>query len=78
MNRRKLIEKEEWYYYLYKLDDYYELLVPIPNPPPGFDVIHVLTSSEEDEFEKAGINALRKRIEDMQINSTKYKMNSWR
>ncbi|BFO68748.1 hypothetical protein [Chryseobacterium sp. KCF3-3] len=78
MNKKKLLEKKDWEYYVFEEDSNIELSVPIPNPSPGFDIIYILDESEKEMYLKTGINALEDRIEDMKINFSNYKMNSWR
>lgn len=78
MNKKKLLEKKDWEYYVFVEDSNIELSVPIPNPIPGFDIIYILDKSEKEMYLKTGIKALEDRIEDMKINFLNYKMNSWR
>ncbi len=76
--KKKLLEQKEWEYYVYEENDTIELSIPIPKPTPGFDIIYTLNASEKEEYLNAGIKALEDRIEDMKINFSNYKMNSWR
>lgn len=78
MNKKKLLEKKEWEYYVFEEDSNIELSVPIPNPSPGFDIIYILDESEKEMYLHTGIKALEDRIEDMKNNFSNYKMNSWR
>jgi len=78
MNKRKLLEKKDWKYYVFEEDDNIELSVPIPNPCPGFDIIYILEESEKEMYLQTGIKALEDRIEDMKINFSNYTMNSWK
>lgn len=78
MHQRKLIEQKEWAYYIYEKDITIELMVPIPTPAPGFDIVYTLSASEKEAYLKTGIQALESRIEDMNINYTTYEMHSWR
>jgi len=79
MIKKELLEKKEWEYYIHKIDNNnIELSIPIPNPPPGFDVIHTLNLEEKNLYLEKGINLLENRIKDMQTNPSNYKMNSWR
>lgn len=78
MNKKKLLEKKDWKYYVFEEDGNIELSVPIPNPSPGFDIIYILNESEKEMYLHTGIQALEDRIEDMKINFSNYKMNSWR
>lgn len=78
MNKKKLLEKKDWKYYVFEEDGNIELSVPIPNPSPGFDIIYILNDSEKEMYLHTGIQALEDRIEDMKINFSNYKMNSWR
>lgn len=75
---KKLLEKKDWEYYVFEKDNNIELSVPIPNPKPGFDIIYILNESEKEMYLYTGIKALEDRIEDMKINFSNYKMNSWR
>ena len=75
---KKLIEKQDWRYYLYELDEVYELSVPVASPAPGFDVFHILNESEKDLYHQQGISALESRMSDMSKNSWNYRMASWR
>jgi hypothetical protein len=54
------------------------LSVPIPKPSPGFDITHILTRLEKEQYLHIGIKALEDRIQDMKVNFSNYKMNSWR
>lgn len=76
--KKKLLEQKEWEYYVYEENDTIELSIPIPKPTPGFDIIYILSTSEKEEYLNTGIKALEDRIEDMKINFSNYKMNSWR
>jgi hypothetical protein len=78
MNKKKLLERKDWEYYVFEEDSNIELSVPIPNPSPGFDIIYILDDSEKEMYLNTGIKALEDRIEDMKINFSNYKMNSWR
>lgn len=78
MNKKNLLEKKDWEYYIFEEDNNIELSVPVPNPSPGFDIIYVLNESEKEMYLHTGIRALEDRIEDMKINFSNYKMNSWR
>ncbi len=49
-NSIKLVEKKDLEYYIYQLEDKYELLVPTPSPAPGFDITHVLTQEERKDI----------------------------
>ena len=75
---RKLIEKEEWNFYIYDVGDSLEVSVPIGSPAPGFDVIHILTEREKQQYQIEGKISLADRIQDMKDNSRKYKLISWR
>ncbi|MFY7845876.1 hypothetical protein [Chryseobacterium gambrini] len=75
---KNLLEKKDWYYYIYENGDTIELSVPIYTPAPGFDAIHTLTDPEKEEYLTKGITALENRIKDMEMNFTKYVLNSWR
>jgi hypothetical protein len=75
---KKLIEKKDWEYYIYQDNNSIELSVPIPNPNPGFDIIHILNESEKEMYLQNGIKALEGRIKNMKTNFSNYKMNSWR
>ncbi|WP_027374167.1 MULTISPECIES: hypothetical protein [Chryseobacterium] len=78
MNKKKLLEKKDWKYYVFEEDGNIALSVPISNPSPGFDIIYILNESEKEMYLHTGIQALEDRIEDMKINFSNYKMNSWR
>ncbi|MEJ5102688.1 hypothetical protein [Chryseobacterium sp. MYb328] len=78
MNKRKLLEKKEWEYYVFEENNTIELSVPIPNPIPGFDITHTLNEPEREKYLHTGIKALEERIQDMKVNFSNYKMNSWR
>ncbi len=78
MNKRKLIEKKDWEYYISEENGTVELSVPIPKPSPGFDIIHILNGFEKEKYLHIGIKALEDRIQDMKINFSNYKMNSWK
>lgn len=78
MKEKKLLEKNDWHYYIYAAGDTIELSIPIPHPTPGFDIIYTLSESEKEKYLNAGINALEERIKDMKVNFSNYKMNSWR
>ncbi|WP_234109219.1 MULTISPECIES: hypothetical protein [Chryseobacterium] len=78
MNAKKLVEKKDWNYYVYQDGNIILLSVPIPKPAPGFDVLYTLTEAEKENYLRIGIEALENRIEDMKINFSNYKMNSWR
>lgn len=75
---KKLLEKKDWDYYISEEDNNIELLIPIPKPNPGFDIIYILNESEKENYLHVGIKALENRIEDIKTNFFKYKMNSWR
>lgn len=75
---KKLLEKKDWEYYVSEENNTIELSVPIPKPTPGFDIIYILNESEKEKYLNTGIKALEERIEDMKINFSNYKMNSWR
>ncbi|MCR9173520.1 MAG: hypothetical protein NXI10_13550 [bacterium] len=75
---KKLIEKEDWMYYVYEVNDKLTLEIPIGSPPPGFDVIHVMTEKEKSDFLSSGITVLEKRIRDMKENFNSYELNPWR
>ena len=75
---KRLIEKEDWKFYLYETENGIELNVPIGEPAPGFDVIHFLTEDEVRIFNEKGVKSLEKRIENMREEFTKYQLNSWR
>lgn len=77
-NHEKPFRKKDWYYYIYENGDTIELSVPISASAPGFDAIHTLTDSEKKEYLTKGITALKNRIKDMEMNFTKYVLNSWR
>ena len=55
---KKLIEKQDWRYYLYESSGVYELSVPVASPAPGFDVSHTLSESEKVLFHQQGISSL--------------------
>ncbi|MGE8555657.1 MAG: hypothetical protein ACN6OB_17195 [Chryseobacterium jejuense] len=78
MNKKKLLEKKDWKYYVFEEDGNIELSVPIPNPSPGFDIIYILNESEKEKYLHTGIQAVEDRIEDMKNNFSNYKMNSWK
>lgn len=78
MINKQLIKKQDWDYYLYKIGCNYELLVPIPNPAPGFDVKHILNTEEKENFINLGIEVLEDRIKDMKENCFSYVMIPWR
>lgn len=78
MTEKILVEKKDWQYYLYRSGENYQLLVPVPEPAPGFDVFHDLTEYERSSFLKSGISSLQERIVDMNKNISNYKLNSWR
>ncbi len=78
MSKRKLLELKDWEYYISEENGTIELSVPIPKPSPGFDIIHILTRLEKEQYLHIGIQALEDRIEDMKVNFSNYKMNSWR
>lgn len=78
MAKRTLLEKKEWEYYIYEIEDAIELSVPISNPAPGFDIIYVLNDFEKNEYLSKGVKALKDRINDMETNFSNYKMVSWR
>lgn len=78
MSEKKLLEKKDWNYYVYEEGNNIQLSVPIPKPPPGFDVLYTLNESEKEKYLYTGIKALEERIEDMNMNFTNYEMNSWR
>ncbi|MCS4301039.1 hypothetical protein DRF65_10425 [Chryseobacterium pennae] len=78
MNKRKLLEKKEWEYYVFEENNTIELSVPIPNPIPGFDITYTLSEPEREKYLHTGIKALEERIQDMKVNFSNYKMNSWR
>ncbi|NVK10355.1 MAG: hypothetical protein HWD89_14990 [Tenacibaculum sp.] len=75
----ELIEKREWYHYIFKKsNEEYEILVPISEPKPGFDVIYKLTKEELDDYLLNGICTLEDRIQDMRENYLNYMIVSWR
>lgn len=76
--RKKLLEKKDWNYYVYEEGGNIQLSVPIPKPTPGFDILYTLNESEKEKYLQIGVKALEDRIEDMNVNFTKYEMNSWR
>lgn len=78
MNKRTLLEKKEWEYYIYEIEDNIELSIPITKPTPGFDIIYILNECEKEKYLCIGIEALQDRIKDMKTNFSNYKMNSWR
>lgn len=78
MNKRRLLEKKEWEYYVFEENDTIELSVPIPKPSPGFDILHILNGIEKEKYLHIGIKALEDRIQDMKVNFSNYTMNSWR
>ena len=77
---KQLIEKEEFIFYLYKDDatNELQLSVPISDPHPGFDVIYMLTIEEQKLYLKNGAEALRERVNDMNLNYKNYTLVSWR
>ena len=77
MRESKLILKKEWVYYVYQLGDDYELSVPVPDPAPGFDVVHLLNEAEKRSFLANGISALQSRMDDMNANKDKYECTPW-
>jgi hypothetical protein len=78
MNKRRLLEKKEWEYYVFEENNTIELSVPIPKPSPGFDILHILNGIEKEKYLHIGIKALEDRIQDMKVNFSNYTMNSWR
>ncbi len=78
MDKKKLLEKKDWEYYVFEDNNNIELSIPVSNPSPGFDILYVLNTSEKEMYLHTGIKALEERIEDMKINFLNYKMNSWR
>ncbi len=78
MKKKKLLEKKDWHYYVYEVEDIIGLSIPIPNPTPGFDIIYTLSEAEKEKYLSEGIKALDERIEDMKTNFSNYKMSSWR
>ncbi|MDV7698680.1 hypothetical protein N6B72_17280 [Chryseobacterium soli] len=78
MIEKKLLEKKDWAYYVYEVDNCIALSVPIPKPTPGFDVVHILSESEKEKYLNKGIQFLEGRIEDMKMNFYNYEMNSWK
>lgn len=78
MINRKLIQKKDWNYYIYEVECDYELLVPIPNPAPGFDVKYILSQEEKNNFIASGVVALEDRINDMRKNYVDYTLAPWR
>ncbi|MEO4006523.1 hypothetical protein [Flavobacterium sp. CAU 1735] len=75
---KKILEKKEWEYYVFEENNNIELSIPIAKPNPGFDIIYTLNESEKENYLNVGIKAIEERIEDMKINFSNYKMNSWR
>ncbi len=76
---KKLIEKKDFVFYIYKIaEDVYELAIPVPTPKPGFDVKHKMTPEETTAYLEEGVVALKERIEDMEKNIYNYELNSWR
>lgn len=78
MNKKKLLEKKDWKYYVYEEGSRIQLSVPIPKPTPGFDVLYRLNESEKEKYLRTGIKALKDRIEDMNMNFSDYEMYAWR
>ena len=77
MNRE--IERNGWNYTMIELDDgSYQMHVPLAEPAPGFDIIHILTEQEKSGYIKHGGESLSDRIADMKVNYRNYKMFSWR
>lgn len=65
MNNKKLLEKKDWEYYIFKQNDILELLVTVEKPNPGLDIIYQLDELEKENYLKIGIQALADRIKDM-------------
>ncbi len=42
MNNKKLLEKKDWEYYIFKQNDILELLVTVEKPNPGLDIIPII------------------------------------
>ncbi|WP_294223249.1 hypothetical protein [Chryseobacterium sp. sg2396] len=78
MNNKKLLEKKDWEYYIFKQNDILELLVTVEKPNPGLDIIYQLDELEKENYLKIGIQALADRIKDMKENFNRYKVNAWR
>ena len=78
MNAIKLVEKKDWNYSIYEEGNTILLSVTIPKPAPGFNILYTLTKAEKEHYLSAGIKSFENRIEDMKINFSNYKMNSWR
>lgn len=78
MNNKKLLEKKDWEYYIFKQNDILELLVTVEKPNPGLDIIYQLDELEKENYLNVGIQALADRIKDMKENFNRYKVNAWR
>lgn len=78
MNEKKILEKKEWEYYIFENNGHIEVFIPMAKPTPGFDIMYTLSESEKEKYLQIGIKALEERIEDMRMNFSNYKMNSWR
>lgn len=78
MNNKKLLEKKDWEYYIFKQNDILKLLVTVEKPNPGLDIIYQLDELEKENYLKIGIQALADRIKDMKENFNRYKVNAWR
>jgi len=78
MEHSEVLEKKEWEYVLRKTGTNYKLVVPQPEPSPGFDVVHYLNPEEIEAYQAEGMDALTGRMEDMQRNYLSYKVQSWR
>lgn len=61
MDKKKLLEKKDWEYYVFEEDSNIDLSVPIPNPSPGFNIIYILDESEKETYLHTGIKALEDR-----------------
>lgn len=75
----KLIDDKGFKYRLYEEENGHLILhIPIPEPAPGYTVIHTLTSKEKADYQKKGGEAFDARIQDMKSNFRNYKHSSWR
>ncbi|GAA5083622.1 hypothetical protein GCM10023210_02470 [Chryseobacterium ginsengisoli] len=70
----KLLEKKDWYYYVYEKGSGIQLSVPISKPTSGFDVLYTLNELEKEKYLQIGIKALEDRIEDMNVNFIHYEI----
>ncbi|MBP2619523.1 hypothetical protein [Chryseobacterium jejuense] len=58
INKKRLLEKIDWEYYVFEENNSIELFIPIPNPSPGFDILYVLNEFEKEMYLHIGIKVL--------------------